>query len=108
MEKFAHRGGRRGLETFLKPDKIHIKSRFGAFTSVWAGSYNTVAVTKTGEVMVCGLNNYNQMGIADGLTFYMPVVSRDLSKHRWDGVAIGQHHALGQVLNRWMDQWMNG
>jgi len=95
-EKFAHRGGRRGLETFLTPEKIHIKSRFGCFVQVWAGSYNTLAVTKTGDVVVCGLNNYNQMGIADGLTFYMPVVSPDLSQRKWEDIAIGQHHTLAQ------------
>jgi len=45
---------------------------------------------------VCGLNNYNQLGVAEGLTFYMPVESRDLSGHSWGGIAIGQHHAIGQ------------
>ena len=68
MEKFCHRGGRRGIETFLKPDQIHVKVRFlkketeydipfliqskyGGFAEVWAGSYNTVAVAKSGEVI---------------------------------------------------------
>jgi len=96
MEKFCHRGGRRGIETFLKPDQIHVKSKYGGFAEVWAGSYNTVAVAKSGEVLVCGLNNYNQLGVAEGLTFYMPVESRDLSGHSWGGIAIGQHHAIGQ------------
>ena len=27
----------------------------------------------------------------------MPVVSRDLSSHSWGSIAIGQHHAIGQV-----------
>ena len=34
---------------------------------------------------------------SQGLTFYMPVVSRDLSSHSWGSIAIGQHHAIGQV-----------
>jgi len=96
MEKFCHRGGRRGIDTFLKPDRIHVKSKYGGFAEVWAGSYNTVAVAKSGEVLVCGLNNYNQLGVSEGLTFYMPVVSRDLSSHSWGSIAIGQHHAIGQ------------
>jgi len=96
MEKFCHRGGRRGIETFLKPDQIHVKSKYGGFVEVWAGSYNTVALAKSGEVLVCGLNNYNQLGVAEGLTFYMPVESRDLSSHSWGSFAIGQHHAIGQ------------
>ena len=74
-----------------------------SLVQVWAGSYNTVAVTESGEVMVCGLNNYNQMGLAEGLTFYMPVVSPDLSKRRWQGVAIGQHHAVAQVMGEELD-----
>ena len=53
---------------------------------MWAGSYNTVALAKSGEVifqnlitvhifsdispwnyqvLVCGLNNYNQLGVAE-------------------------------------------
>ena len=28
MEKFCHRGGRRGIETFLKPDQIHVKVHY--------------------------------------------------------------------------------
>ena len=28
MEKFCHRGGRRGIDTFLKPDRIHVKVAF--------------------------------------------------------------------------------
>jgi len=95
MEKFSHRGGRRGVDTFLKPDKIHVKHKYGAFLKVWAGSYNTIALTASGHVMVCGLNNYNQLGVAEGLTFYMPVVSSNLGSHSpLDTVAIGQHHSL--------------
>ena len=70
MEKFCHRGGRRGIETFLKPDQIHVKvhnseagnlnvltnvfllqSKYGRFVEVWAGSNNTVALAKSGEVI---------------------------------------------------------
>ena len=31
MEKFCHRGGRRGIDTFLKPDRIHVKVGFPTF-----------------------------------------------------------------------------
>merc|ERR1719318_822136 len=99
MEKFCHRGGRRGIDTFLKPDRIHVKSKYGGFAEVWAGSYNTVAVAKSGQVLVCGLNNYNQLGISEGLTFYMPVESRDLGQHKWEQVAIGQHHVVGAATS---------
>ena len=49
-EKFGHRGGRRGGQLLLVPDKIHSKSRGKKFKDVWAGSYNTVALTNKGEV----------------------------------------------------------
>ena len=64
---------------------------------MWAGSYNTVALTRAGEVLVMGLNNYSQMGIdhnKSGLTFFMPVVSDDLSSRDWEHLAIGQHHII--------------
>lgn len=82
-EKFGHRGGRRGGQLLLQPDRIHSKSKSKKFKDVWAGSYNTVALTRAGEVLVMGLNNYSQMGIdhnKSGLTFFMPVISDDLSK----------------------------
>ena len=50
-EKFGHRGGRRGGQLLLQPDKIHSKSRSRKFKDVWAGSYNTVALTTAGEVL---------------------------------------------------------
>ena len=51
MERFSHRGGRRGLTALLNPAQVHLARRQGrGFTDVWAGSYNTVAVTQTEEV----------------------------------------------------------
>ena len=148
MEKFCHRGGRRGIDTFLKPDQIHVKVLYikaenfkCIFSShsltaseqirrfcrsvgwklqhrrcgkIWRGAVivsSVCAYLLNPQVLVCGLNNYNQLGVAEvkcfvaflmssclqGLTFYMPVESRDLSSHSWGGIAIGQHHAIGQV-----------
>ena len=51
-EMFAHRGGRRGGQLLLQPEKIHAKSKSRVFKDVWAGSYNTVALTDEGEVCV--------------------------------------------------------
>ena len=45
-----------------------------------------------------GLNNYSQMGLDHtkaGLTFFMPVLSKNLSLREWKQISIGQHHALG-------------
>jgi len=97
-EMFAHRGGRRGGALLLTPDTVHNRSKT-PFTQVWAGSYNTVAVTRAGEVLVMGLNNYSQMGVdhttKESLTFFMPELSPDLSKKVWTDLCVGQHHTLG-------------
>ena len=60
-ERFVARGGRRGLELLLQPDRVHAKNRRTVFADVWAGSYDTLALSTDNEVLVCGLNNYNQV-----------------------------------------------
>ena len=83
--------GRRGGQLLLQADRIHSKSKSKKFRGGWAGSYNTLALTTAGEVLVMGLNNYSQMGIDHnkaGLTFFMPVKSDDLSKRWVTGIQI--------------------
>ena len=98
-DRFVARGGRRGLGLLLNPDRIHAANRRTVFCDVWAGSYSTYAMTTAGDVLVCGLNNYNQLGVAKGLTFYTLVKSESITRlSRESGgiaaVAPGQHHAL--------------
>ena len=98
-DRFVARGGRRGLGLLLNPDRIHAANRRIVFSDVWAGSYSTYAMTTGGDVLVCGLNNYNQLGVAKGLTFYTLVRSENLTRlARESGgivtIAPGQHHAL--------------
>ena len=97
-EKFAHRGGRRGLAALLKPDQVRLnfRSKLGDFTDVWAGSYNTVAQTEGNKVVVTGLNNYSQMAlpVSKGLSFFMPQLSKNLTALSWKQVAVGQHHSI--------------
>lgn len=95
-EMFAHRGGRRGMKCLLQPEQVRVRTKFGVFKDVWAGSYNTVARTGSGEIVVMGLNNYTQVAIPleKGLTFFMPEVSKELGKKALSVVAMGQHHAL--------------
>ena len=50
-EMFAHRGGRRGGQLLLVPEMIQAKSKSRVFKDVWAGSYNTVALTQIVENM---------------------------------------------------------
>ena len=97
-EKFAHRGGRRGLMALLKPEQVRVnfRSRISGFKDVWAGSYNTVARSDDDKIVVMGLNNYNQLAlpISKGLTFFMPHHSKELTSYSWRNIAIGQHHAI--------------
>lgn len=37
---------------------VLFRSQVKSFSDVWAGSYNTVARTDAGQIMVMGLNNY--------------------------------------------------
>ena len=56
-EMFAHRGGRRGGQLLLAPEKIHPKTKSKVFKDVWAGSYNTVALNEEGEVRIVLFND---------------------------------------------------
>ncbi|XP_023342509.1 regulator of chromosome condensation [Eurytemora carolleeae] len=93
-ERFSHRGGRRGLDYLLTPDKIHAKARSTVFKDVWAGSYNTIVRSTADEILVMGLNNYNQMGLDTGLLFFMPTRSDSLVASKVDTLVLGQHHTL--------------
>lgn len=95
-ERFAHRGGRRGLEFLLTPDKLRVKTKSTVFQDIWAGSYNTIVKTEQGEVLVMGLNNYNQMGmeLSKGITFFMPTKSDSLTECGISGLSLGQHHTM--------------
>ena len=63
---------------------------------IWAGSYNTVARADEDQIMVMGLNNYAQLALptTKALTFFMPQLSKEMTKLAWNCVAIGQHHVI--------------
>jgi len=94
-ERQAHRGGRRGTNLLLCPAKILVGPTI-KFSDLWAGSYNTVARTTTGQVYVCGLNNYSQLGLPStaALVYFMPVLSPSITAAKMTGLGIGQHHAI--------------
>jgi len=100
-ERYTSRGGhnRRGLAMLLKPGRVVPKNQKTVFTNVWAGSYDTIALTTENEILVCGLNNYNQLGINKGNLFHTLVKSNGFSEalqgNAWKDIAFGQHHALG-------------
>lgn len=98
-ERFVARGGRRGLGLLLRPDRVHAKNRRIVFADVWAGSYSTYALTSDGDVLVCGLNNYNQLGVPKGQLFFTLVKSESFSQVSresggWSQISPGQHHAI--------------
>jgi len=102
-ERFTARGGRRGLGILLEPDRVRSKSRRTVFTAVWAGSYDTVALTEKDEVLVCGLNNYHQLGSNKGMLFHTLVKSKGFTDAHREAklkqIAFGQHHALALDVN---------
>lgn len=97
-EKFAHRGGRRGLMSLLKPEpvRVNFRTKITGFKDIWAGSYNTVARAEEDQIMVMGLNNYAQLALptTKALSFFMPQLSKEMTKLAWNCVAIGQHHVI--------------
>ena len=38
------------MKALLKPEQVRLRARMGTFKDVWAGSYNTIARTTSGEV----------------------------------------------------------
>jgi len=98
-ERFVARGGRRGLELLLLPDRVHAKNRRTVFADVWAGSYDTLALSTDNEVLVCGLNNYNQLGVPKGNVLFTLTKSKALTEAAagcggWAHIQPGQHHTL--------------
>eukprot|EP00093_Oithona_nana_P004164 04164.XXX_153890_152127_1 [CDS] Oithona nana genome sequencing. len=98
-ERFVARGGRRGLELLLLPDRVHAKNRRTVFADVWAGSYDTLALSTDNEVLVCGLNNYNQLGVPKGKVLFTLTKSKALTEAAascggWAQIVPGQHHTL--------------
>jgi len=98
-ERFVARGGRRGLELLLHPDRVHAKNRRTVFVDVWAGSYVTLALSIDNEILVCGLNNYNQLGVPKGKVLFTLTKSKTLTEAAadcggWSQIIPGQHHTV--------------
>ncbi len=97
-ERFVRRGGRRGLSLILTPDVVHAKNKRVVFEDVWAGSYNTYALTSDSDVLVCGLNNYHQLGVPQENMFFTMVKSGALTSLGGEAglakIVPGQHHAV--------------
>lgn len=98
-ECFASRGGRRGLEYILNPQKVRLR-RAHKFKDVFCGSYATFAIDESNIVYAWGLNNYGQLGTGDVENGYLPIkveslsaLITDIDKNQVE-IANGQHHTL--------------
>uniref|UniRef100_A0A3B3QC24 Regulator of chromosome condensation 1 n=1 Tax=Paramormyrops kingsleyae TaxID=1676925 RepID=A0A3B3QC24_9TELE len=96
-ERFANRGGRKGLERLLVPQTIPVRSRGKVrFSDVFCGAYFTFAVSKEGHVYGFGLSNYHQLGTPGTTTCFAPIklTAFKNSTTSWVGFSGGQHHTV--------------
>ncbi|KAJ8340880.1 hypothetical protein SKAU_G00331710 [Synaphobranchus kaupii] len=96
-ERFANRGGRKGLQRLLVPQSVLLRLRGKVhFTDVFCGAYFTFAVTKEGHVYGFGLSNYHQLGTPGTNTCFAPVklTSFKNSTTSWVSFSGGQHHTV--------------
>ncbi|XP_043362075.1 regulator of chromosome condensation isoform X4 [Dermochelys coriacea] len=99
-ELFANRGGRKGLQRLLVPQRVPLKGRSGKgrvrFQEAFCGAYFTFAVTQEGHVYGFGLSNYHQLGTQDTEPCFAPqnLTSFKNSTKSWVGFSGGQHHTV--------------
>ncbi|XP_036395386.1 regulator of chromosome condensation [Megalops cyprinoides] len=96
-ERFANRGGRKGLQRLLVPQFIHVRSRGRVhFTDVFCGAYFTFSVSKEGHIYGFGLSNYHQLGTPGTNTCFSPVklTAFKNSTTSWVSFSGGQHHTV--------------
>ncbi|XP_019368066.1 PREDICTED: regulator of chromosome condensation [Gavialis gangeticus] len=99
-ELFSNRGGRKGLQRLLLPQRVPLKGRGGKnkmrFQDAFCGAYFTFAVTQEGHVYGFGLSNYHQLGTPGTDPCFSPqnLTSFRNSTKSWVGFSGGQHHTV--------------
>lgn len=97
-ECFSSRGGRKGISLLLNPAPVVVRrvhGRIVQFDDIWTGAYSTFARAKgTGDIYICGLNNYNQLGFENNDNRFVLERSASFSTRSWKQIAGGQHHTL--------------
>ncbi|XP_067167538.1 regulator of chromosome condensation isoform X2 [Apteryx mantelli] len=99
-ELFANRGGRKGLQRLLVPQRVPIKGRGNRgkmrFQDAFCGAYFTFAVTQEGHIYGFGLSNYHQLGTQGTEPCFSPqnLTSFKNSTKSWVGFSGGQHHTV--------------
>ncbi|KAG8228878.1 hypothetical protein J437_LFUL007615 [Ladona fulva] len=84
------------LAPLLMPMPIHLKRSLKVFfDEIWAGAYCTFARDKAkGDIYICGLNNYNQLGYPETSPIFHPVPAPTFNGKHWIQISGGQHHTL--------------
>ncbi|CAG9761411.1 unnamed protein product [Ceutorhynchus assimilis] len=87
---------------FINPAPIHLKpSPKLHFDNIWASTYGTFAkVANRDDIYVCGVNNFNQIGLDQVEPRYLPKKSQDFSQYKWQHITGGMHHTLGLTLDK--------
>lgn len=95
-ECFGNRGGRRGLDLFLRPQRVHVRRKEN-FVSIACGSFTTFAITAEGVVYSWGLNNYGQLASGDTDDKFNATKNAPLTEMcagNTISIASGQHHSV--------------
>uniref|UniRef100_A0A8C3GLB3 RCC1-like domain-containing protein n=1 Tax=Cairina moschata TaxID=8855 RepID=A0A8C3GLB3_CAIMO len=99
-ELFANRGGRKGLQRLLVPQRVPVRGRGNKgkmrFQDAFCGAYFTFAVTQEGHIYGFGLSNYHQLGTQGTEPCFSPqnLTSFKNSTKSWLGFSGGQHHTV--------------
>ncbi|KAJ8920006.1 hypothetical protein NQ315_006536 [Exocentrus adspersus] len=88
--------GKGQIAKLLHPAPISLKPSLRLhFDNVWAATYGTFCkVASKDDVYVCGLNNYNQLGLKSTVPQFLPKLSKEFSKYKWNMISSGQHHSI--------------
>ncbi|KAJ8974377.1 hypothetical protein NQ317_001529, partial [Molorchus minor] len=80
----------------LQPASISLKPSLKLhFDNIWAATYGSFCkVANSSDIYVFGLNNYYQLGLQSLTPQYMPKLSKEFSKYKWNLISSGQHHAI--------------
>uniref|UniRef100_A0A8V5GJ17 RCC1-like domain-containing protein n=1 Tax=Melopsittacus undulatus TaxID=13146 RepID=A0A8V5GJ17_MELUD len=99
-QRFANRGGRRGLPRLLVPQCVPVRRKGNKgklrFQDAFCGSYFTFAITEEGHVYGFGLTNYHQLGTEGTEPCFSPqnLTCFKNSTKTWVGFSGGQHHTV--------------
>ncbi|KFQ34828.1 Regulator of chromosome condensation, partial [Merops nubicus] len=97
---FANRGGRKGLERLLIPQRVPVRGKGNRgkmrFQDAFCGAYFTFAVTREGHIYGFGLSNYHQLGTQSTEPCFSPqnLTCFKNSTKSWVGFSGGQHHTV--------------